>query len=130
VSTSDWTAAASLGVSLVALVVSLYAIQRANKTASAATLVTLNEGFRQAWTRFLNSREDEKSYELAELMNLFEIACAIYVERSLTGNSRELMFEYIDGVLNVLVKNTYTNENVAKLLQSKTNLHLYKKIPK
>jgi hypothetical protein len=78
VSSSDWIAAASLGIALVALVVSWLGIWRANRTTSAATLVTLKEGFRQAWSRFFDAQDEaEKYYELAELLNLFEIACAI-----------------------------------------------------
>lgn len=53
---SDLIALASLAVAAVALLISVYAIIRANATASAATFVTLNEGFRQAWERCLHRR--------------------------------------------------------------------------
>ena len=105
-SSSDWVAAASLFISFVALVVSWFGIWRANRTTSAATLVTLNEGFRQAWTRFFDAQQEGQHYELAELLNLFEIACAIYLEKSLSGNARALMFEYLDNVLQHLVRNS------------------------
>jgi hypothetical protein len=119
-SISDGLAAASLAVAVVALSVAWYAIVRANKTTSASTLVTLNEGFRQAWGRFLTAYPDTRNYELAELLNLCEIACAVYLEKSLSGNSRKLMFEYLDGIFQILVKNEYSNEHVPPLLQSKT----------
>ena len=82
---SDWVAAASLAVAFAALGVSWYGIRRSNKTTSTGTLVTLNEGFRQAWGRFLSDEVEDREYELAELMNLFEIACAAYDEGSIHG---------------------------------------------
>jgi hypothetical protein len=86
----------ALVVSLVALVVSIYAIRRSNKNSSAATFVTLHEGLREGWRRFLKAEtNNDKQYELSELLNLFELACAIHSERSLVGVSRELAGEYI-----------------------------------
>lgn len=87
---------AAFAVSLVALFVSLYAIRRSNKNSSVATLVTLNEGFRQAWQRFLEAKNEQVAqYEFSELLNLFELACAIQSEHSLVGVSRELAEAYI-----------------------------------
>ena len=118
---SDWPAAISLLVALAALGVAWFGIRRSNKTTSAATLVTLNEGFRQAWMRFFESDPDDKKFNLAELLNLFEIACAIYLEKSLTGNSRQIMFEYIDSVLKLLLKDDANRQVVEdQLIESPT----------
>lgn len=117
-SSSDVVTITSLGVAFVALVVSWFGIWRANRTTSAATLVTLNEGFRQAWARFFNGPQEERHYELAELLNLLEIACAIYLEKSLSGNARTLTFEYLRNILRLLIQDEYTNEHVGPLLQS------------
>jgi hypothetical protein len=120
VSTSDWVAVASLAVAIAAMGVSIFAIRRANKTTSAATLVTLNEGFRQAWERCLQTQSgaDAAEYNLAELLNLLEIGCAIYLEKSLTGNSRELMREYLGNVLGLLAKTETINDQALRLLQT------------
>ena len=115
---SDWIAAASLAVSIVALFVSWFAIWRSNRTTSAATFVSLNEGFRQAWTRFFDASPQTKSYELAELLNLLEIGCAIYLEGSLSGNARKLTLEYLRNVLQHLVEDDYTNAQIPVLLQA------------
>jgi hypothetical protein len=96
---SDWIAIGSAAVSLIALVVALYAIGRSNRNSSVATLVTLNDGFRQAWQRYLTAAEVQKDHEFFELLNLLEIACGIHCEGSLTGVSRELSREYLDHVL-------------------------------
>lgn len=117
--TSDAIAAASLGVSAAALAVSWYAIRRANRTTSAATMVALNEGFRAGWNRFFGaSTAEEKESELAELLNLFEIACAACLERSLSGNSAELMNEYLNTILKSLAANDYASSHVGALLQN------------
>lgn len=116
---SDLIAAASLGVAFSALGVSWYGIRRANKTTSAATLATLNEAFRESWDRFFRADAGSKTYELAELLNLFEIACASYAENSLSGNSRKLLKDYLDRILRTLVKNDEVKQVVTtQLLQS------------
>ena len=65
------------------------------------------------------SDEEQKHYELAELMNLYEIACAIYLEKSLTGNSRKLEKEYLNTVLKALVTSNYAKTEVPSLLEDK-----------
>lgn len=86
-------------VSLIALCVAIYAIRRSNRNSSVATLVTLNEAFRQAWQRYLEAPEAGKFHAFSELANLTEIACGIHLEKSLSGVSRELSSEYIEQVL-------------------------------
>lgn len=121
-------ALASLAVAFVALIVAGYGIRKANRATSAAMLVTFNEGFRQAWGRYFDASENKKQFELAELLNLFEIACAIYLEKSLTGNSRELVFEYLDSILKILITNKEVSEQVRReLIQSKTTFKFIKK---
>lgn len=116
--TPDAIAAASLVVAFVALGVAWYAIRRANKTTSASTMVTLNEGFRSAWSRFFATPETQREIELAELLNLLEIACAVRLEGSLSGNSAVLMSEYLENVLLLLLKDPYSQEHVPPLLQN------------
>ncbi len=124
---SDLIALASLIVALAALAVSIYAISRANKTTSAATLVTLNEGFRQAWDRYLQAQTIDN---LAELLNLLEIACGMFMERSLTGNSRKLAGEYIKSVLSILRSNTAVSEQAVQLLQTRDTFTFIKQFMK
>ena len=130
---SDWIAAASLGVAAAALAISVYAIVRANKTTFAATLITLNEGFRQAWEKYLQglaTEPDAANYNLAELLNLLEIACAIYLEESVSGNSRKLLSEYLDNVLPLLTTTPSVNDQVLQLLQTERTFSFIKKFLK
>ncbi len=75
-------------------------------------------------------QSDASSYNLAELINLFEIACAIYLEGSVSGNSRRLMADYLNNVLTHLVKTPSTNEHVLQLLQTEKTFEFIKKFLK
>jgi hypothetical protein len=82
--------------------------------------VTLNDGFRQAWARFIfavkTDNDDAKYFELAELMNLLEIACGIQLETSLSGMSRHVVKDYLDQALKLLISNEYTNQKIPEML--------------
>jgi hypothetical protein len=108
---NDWAtlilSAASLIVAFVALLVAVVAMKRSDRNASGATLVTLYEAFRQGWARFQSEGDAERSrYEMAELMNTFEIACAIHQDRSIHGHSRELLEEYLCDTLSKFANDT------------------------
>jgi hypothetical protein len=125
-SNSDWIAIAGVVVSLAGLVVALaalavawFAIVRGNKNSSAAILITLNDLFRQGWQRFLSETDSNKrQFELAELFNLFEIACAIHSEKALVGVSRELMTEYLNFTLDHLQENKEAMAAFERLTQT------------
>lgn len=129
----DPIAVASLIVAVLALGISVYAIRRANATTSAATLVTLNEAFRQGWERYLQRDETVTGLadsELAELLNLLEIACAIYLEGSISGNSRKLLLDYLNNVLSVLSRHENVNLKALELLQTDRTFEFIKKFMK
>jgi len=112
-------ALASLIVSAASIILAWYAICRSNKNSSAATLVTLYEGFRQAWQRFLDAKDDsERQYQLSELMNLAELTCAIQSERSFVGGSRELVQDYVQMSLSLLVDNEYVRKQIPAMFHS------------
>jgi hypothetical protein len=128
---SDWITlvlgAASFIAALAALAVAIFAIYRGNRNTSAATMVTLNVAFRDAWERFLEATPHGREFHFAELMNLFEIACAVYQDNSLAGVSGDLMKNYLEGILSVLIKTPYADEQIPKLLQGPTTfLHIKK----
>ena len=118
---ADQTAVLSVAVSLIALTVAIVAIRKSDRNTSAATLVTLNEGFRQGWHRFLPAKDEaERQHEFSELMNLLEIGCAIYMEGSLSGVSRELAEEYLGNVLSLLEANQEARTRIEEMRQSAT----------
>jgi hypothetical protein len=119
--TADWIASASLIVAFVALVVALYAVYRGNRNSSVTTLVTLNEACREAWHRFLYpDSEEQRQYQLSELMNLLEIACGIQLEKSLAGVSKHLIKDYLKEVLPLLLSNEHAREEMDRMQSSPT----------
>jgi hypothetical protein len=127
--TTDLIAEASLVVAVAALGLAAYSVFRANKTTSAATLVALNEAFRQAWERSLrcSPTEPQLKNEIAELLNLLEIACAVYLEKSISGNSRSLLVEYLNNVFAILIKTPSFSSLVPKLMQTENTFIFIKK---
>ncbi|WP_263351786.1 hypothetical protein [Acidicapsa acidisoli] len=141
--TADWIAAWSFVVavlSLIAALLSVYfairAIRKSDKNSSVATLVTLNEAFREAWQRLISSissteqnpaSQDNRFADLSELMNLIEIACAIQNEQTLSGVSTELMKTYLDNILDHIVKDSYTRGEIPKMLTDPSTFEHIKK---
>jgi hypothetical protein len=128
VQTADWLAAASLVVSFAALGVAWYAAYKANRNSSVASLVTLNEAYRQAWERFLTKELDEKARyrEFCELMNLIETGCGIVVEGSLSGVSTKMITIYLNDVLELLKANEYAKAHVPAMTHSLTTFEYLK----
>lgn len=122
----------SLVASIAALWFAWYGIRRANRTSSAATLVTLNESFRQGWIRYLEASDQaENNYQLAELLNLLEIACAVFLENSLTGNSKKLMLDYLNRSIKIIEDNKEAyNYLEAELVQSPSTFEFIRKFQK
>jgi hypothetical protein len=120
---------ASIVASIAALWLAWYGIRRANRTSSAATLVTLNESFRQGWIRYLEASDQaKKNYQLAELLNLHEIACAVFLENSLTGNSKKLMGDYLNRAIKIIKDNKEAYDYVkAELVQSTSTFEFIRK---
>ena len=127
-SPSDGIAFVTVVISLSALAVAVFAIRKGNRNSSAATLVTLNDSFRQAWLRFLTAKDDaSRQYEFAELLNVMEIACAIYLEKSLAGKSRKLAEEYISHILKLLENDPEKRERLVCLINAPTTFEHIRK---
>lgn len=90
----------SLLIALVALVVSLVALHRSDRTSSAGTLVSVYDSISSAWARFLVAEGDAKqSFELAELLNRLEVACAMSLGGGIHGAAKELLDDYVENSL-------------------------------
>lgn len=95
-----------------------YGVYRGNRNSSAASLIDLNEAWRQAWERYLSAEgEEAKQYQFAELLNILEISCALKIKRVFTGISRELLTEYLDSSLTLLNGNNDAKYRMGNLTQ-------------
>ncbi len=54
------------------------------------------------------------------MLNLFETACALYFEKSLTGKSRYLMHEYMKSLLKEFADHSIVDAEIVTLLQDKS----------
>ena len=126
--TFDPIAGASIFISLLALIVAVFAIYKGNRNSSVATLVTLIEASRQAWQRFLSAETDEiKWYELADLMNLLELASAILNEKSFAGVSKDLLSDYLNEAVFLLRNNQYAETAIERMFSTPTTFeHIHK----
>jgi hypothetical protein len=114
-------AAAGIAVAGVGLFFTWYGVHRGNHNSSAASLIALNEVWRQGWERYLSAADGSaKQHQFAELLNIIEISCALQVRRVLTGVSRELLTEYLDGVLNLLNDDKDAKNLLIPLIQRPT----------
>jgi hypothetical protein len=136
VQTADWiaiwsfvVALASLVVAVASVYVAVVAVRRSDKNASVAMLVTLSEAFRDGWQRVIASVkaiqkdpnvEDTRYTTFSELLNLFEVACAIMNEESIEGFSKEIIHKYLVDSLELIVGNEYARTQIPKMLTDET----------
>jgi hypothetical protein len=114
-----WVAAASLGTSIAALVVSNTALKNSDQNSSGATFVSLYDGLRQGWIAVRKAEPgDDQDYQFSELMNSFEIASAIYVERAIHGAFKEMLGEYLCHTLTEIGANDYARDRISKTRDS------------
>jgi hypothetical protein len=134
--TADWIATWSFVVALasfIAAIASVYvavcATRKSDKNASVAMLVTLSEAFRDGWQRVFSSikaiqrepdGEDTRYTSFSELLNIFEIACAIMNEKSLAGFSKEIIHKYLVDSLELIIHNEYARSQIPRMLTDET----------
>jgi hypothetical protein len=90
----------------------------ARKAGSGASLIALNEAFRECWKDFLTGDEAKKSFAFAELTNALEIACAVFRDRVFFGHSADLLENYVLSVFRLIEANTDASERMVGLLHT------------
>ena len=89
--------AAPLG--LIGLLVAILQLRWGRRGASAATVIALNESFRQAWLHYAQVSHEGKQHAFADIMNLLETACAIEEDKLLVAKGGKLLEDYLCHVL-------------------------------
>jgi hypothetical protein len=109
----------SLAIALVALLVARAALRNADRNASAALVVTLQDSISAGWRRFLTTVEPVwKDYEFAELMNVFETAASAHQDEALQGNSKKMVEAHLCNSLELISANADAKSRIAKLRES------------
>jgi hypothetical protein len=100
----------------------IYAVRQlslARKAGSGASLIALNEAFRECWKDFLTGDENQKSFAFAELTNSLEIACAVFRDRVFFGHSADLLENYLLSVFRLIEANIDARGRMLVLLQTR-----------
>jgi hypothetical protein len=109
----------ALAAFVVSVAVAVYTVWRADKTASAGALISLQVALHDAWSRFLKEvSADGRLFEFAELLNLLETGCALYSNRSFTNVPRNLLEDYLVSVLKHLAGNDIARADLRSLAES------------
>lgn len=106
---SDWSwtdaiSATANVATVIALVFTLLEFRSGRRAASASAVISINESFRQAWTRFLDAPADDERRRyaaLADIANLVETGCALQEDAVFAGRSGELLENYLCYVLSL-----------------------------
>jgi hypothetical protein len=86
----------ALVVNAVVLYVAARQLFHGRRAASAGALIALNESFRQAWLQFTNAQtEDAKQHGFADVLNLLELACAVFEDKLFVGRGGRLLEDYL-----------------------------------
>jgi hypothetical protein len=89
------------------------------KATSAATVVTLNDSFRECWIAYLNAADDgQRRFNFAELTNALELACATFRDKILYGASRKILEHYLVGVFLIIESNAEARKSLTELLET------------
>ena len=93
---------------------------------SAAALIALNESFRQAWLQFTNAgTEDAKQHNLADVMNLLDLTCAIFEDRLFVGRGGQLLEDYLCDTLILIGQSQDARPRIeAMMMTEKTFEHV------
>ena len=93
----------------------------ARKAGSAASLIALNEAFRQNWHLFISAGDEEgrRQYTFADLVNALEIACAVFRDGVFYGHSKGVLERYLVQVFTLIEANANARARLDNLLQSR-----------
>jgi hypothetical protein len=101
-SAADWITAIVTPIGFIAAVIAagIAAVQfrQAKRATSAAAVMSIVDGLETAWQRFNDAGTDEsmKRRAFGRLLNLLEVACAVYLDQLFVGRSGVLLCEFLD----------------------------------
>jgi hypothetical protein len=106
----------TLVVAIGSLWVAIITVRRADRNASASTVITLNQSFADGWRRFQDAADDDRrDFEFAELMNTFEIAAGVHQDGALQGHAKKLVESYLVSALKIIDANQDARRRVGEL---------------
>ncbi len=78
--------------------------------------------------RYLQAESSERrAFEFAELANLLELACAVYLDAGVHGAAREMLGEYLNEVLEILGSDHGMRKQLSELKERPTTYKYLKR---
>lgn len=106
--------AAPLG--LIGLIVAIWQLWAGRKAASAATVIALNESFRQAWLLSSQASDDDgKQYAFSDVINLLETACAVAEDKLLVARGGKLLEDYLCHMLILIQQSDDARQRIERM---------------
>jgi hypothetical protein len=116
-----WSGVATIIALFVGIGALIYAgaqLALARKAGSGASLIALNEAFRQNWQIYLNaSTAPARLHAFADLANCLEIASAIFRDKVFYGNSRDVLRAYLINVFALIQASPRASQSLIDLLE-------------
>lgn len=93
----------ALILNVVAIAFAVIQLKAGQRASSAASLISLHESFRQAWLQFTRASNNlEEQHAFADIMNLLEIACASFGDKSFSGKSGSVLESYLCHIFSLI----------------------------
>jgi hypothetical protein len=130
---SFWGNAASIGsfflsaiafiVAIVALIYSYNQLVWARRSAAVATVVSIDASLRTAWNSYLTCGEDELRQRLhfGEVLNTWELACAVWEDRVFVGKAGDMMVDTICLQMKMVSEEPSMNARIEGLIEDPEN---------
>ncbi|MGB8684751.1 MAG: hypothetical protein WCD12_17875 [Candidatus Binatus sp.] len=88
-----------LGAAVVALLLNAYSTLLSARAADVSSYLEITDRFPKAWRRFRDSTEENKQFEIVEVLNLIESACHLLRLRRFQKATSEMLELYLKEVV-------------------------------
>ena len=107
-------------IALIALWLGWRQLRLARRAASAQTMVSLHESFRQAWIRVADTPDEAKDAPLHDLLNVVELACAVVNDDVMARRTRALLVEFLCHQMVQFENHEATRGRIEEMMQTPT----------
>jgi hypothetical protein len=83
---------------VIAAIIAIVQLGQARRATSGAAVLSIVDGLETAWQRYqdVGGDADAQRRTFGRLMNLLEVACAVYLDELFTGRSGQLLCDFLD----------------------------------
>lgn len=101
---ADKLAVVGLIISAVGFVFAVITLRKGNENSSAALSLSMTEMCRNAWSRYIDAKDERKELEFGDMMNVFEVGTTLYFQDSFAGITKSMQEKYFKDVFKYLAE--------------------------